>query len=159
MLVSGLSYTTWNLTYVNYAILYDNSTSASIWKVTQSSTVGFFQSSARVKSKHAPVLLRRAGHNPPTIILVGGLCVWAAWPSPQDVCLFIDEFVLKTPKTPQTPQGSEQEFIETNSRFHCVVLLRPCPTNPKIVILIHLEPCLVYLPRPYSTTPSTYETN
>ena len=53
----------------------------------------FIQSSARVKSKHAPVLLRRAGHNPPTIILVGGLCVWAAWPSPQDVCLFIDEFV------------------------------------------------------------------
>ena len=115
----------------------------------------FIQSSARVKSKHAPVL-RRAGHNPPTIILVGGLCVWAAWPSPQDVCLFIDGFVLKTPKT---PQGSEQEFIETNSRFHCVVLLRPCPTNPKIVILIYLEPCLVYLPRPYSTTPSTYETN
>ena len=54
----------------------------------------FIQSSARVKSKHAPVL-RRARHNPPTSILVGGLCVRAAWPSPQDVGLFIDEFDVK----------------------------------------------------------------
>ena len=61
-------------------------------EVIQSSTVGLFNHQQVVKSKNAPLLLpgvsspRPAGESSPTILLVGGLPVWAVRPSPQGVC-------------------------------------------------------------------------
>ena len=59
-------------------------------EVIQSSTVGLFNHQQVVKSKNAPLLLpgvsspRPAGESSPTILLVGGLPVWAVRPSPAE---------------------------------------------------------------------------